>query len=410
MRHVIIGAGAAGLTAAKTIRILRPEDAVTVISADEYVNSRCMLHKYISDERDEQTVSFVDEDFFTKYDIQWLKGKRVTHIDSSARRVSYDGGQLDFDTLLIATGSNSVTPPIGSLRESENVFGLRHLTDAQAIKTAAADAQDIVVIGAGLVGLDAVYALVELGKKPVVVEMADSVLALNLDAHAAGAYQALFEQAGCEFYLGFKVTGTREKDGKITHVELDNGESLPCDMLIVAAGVRPAVEFLQESGIAYERAINVDEYLKTNIDGIYAAGDVAGLSGIWPNAMKQGEIAAKNMCGQQEAYTDTFAVKNTVNFFGLVTLSVGEREAQEGDVVYILEDRTCYNKAILRDGKVVGVILQGDISNSGFWQYLIKNKIAVDNIDKPVFKLSFADFFAIDDKGEFYWTAMANEG
>jgi NAD(P)H-nitrite reductase large subunit len=174
-------------------------------------------------------------------------------------------------------------------------------------------------------------------------------------------------------------------------------------MVIVAAGVRPATAFLTESPIAVERSIMVNESLATNIPDVYAAGDVAGLSGIWPNAQKQGQIAGYNMCDVPMHYMDTFAIKNTVNFFDTLSLSVGQREPLEGDVVEIREDRNRYEKYIMHDDVVVGVLLQGDISGSGFWQYLIKNKIHVGAINKPVWKLSFADFYGVEKTGEYAW-------
>jgi NAD(P)H-nitrite reductase large subunit len=174
-------------------------------------------------------------------------------------------------------------------------------------------------------------------------------------------------------------------------------------MAIVAVGVRPAVNFLDGSGIAHANGVTVNDYLATTVPGIYAAGDVTGLSGIWPNAMKQGEVAAKNMCGVPTVYDDVFAQKNTVNYFGLVSLAIGEAEPLEGDKQEIRESINSYEKVIVRDGVVVGVILQGNIGGSGFWQYLIKHRIDVSKIKASVFDLSFADFYGVKDNGEYKW-------
>ncbi|MDR0469279.1 MAG: FAD-dependent oxidoreductase [Peptococcaceae bacterium] len=404
MKHVIIGAGAAGITAAKTIRALRPADEITMVAEDKQVSSRCMLHKYISGEREAASISFVPEDFFEANGIEWLPGLAVTAVDTAAKEVKCGDRALAYDKLLIATGSVSAIPPIGALRTAKNVYGLRHLSDAIGIREAALKAERVVVIGGGLVGLDAAYALMEMKKDVTVVEMESRILALNLDEKAAKAYQERFEAAGCKFHLGRMMTDTVENEaGDVVKVMLDEGEPLPCDFLVVATGVRPATAFLEGSGVAFERAVAVDKHMETSCPGVYAAGDIAGLSGIWPNAMRQGETAAKNMCGQATVYEDTFAVKNTVNFFGLVSLAVGKQEPGEGDSVETRTDSRNYKKAILGDGQVKGVILQGDISNSGFWQYLIKNGIRIDAIDKPIWKLSFADFYSIDEKGEYHW-------
>ena len=409
MEYVILGAGAAGITAAKTIRKADSEGKITVISTDTQVHSRCMLHKYLSHERDAAGISFVDPDFFEKNQIAWLPGKTVNRLDTQRKKVYTDqGDEVSYDRLLIATGAESFIPPVGNLREAENVFGLRHLRDAQAIDELAKNAENIVIIGSGLVGLDAAYGLMETGKKVSIVEMADQILPVQLDKTAAFEYQKRFEEAGARFYLGRKAADTvMEEDKIIREIILDNGEKLPCDLIIVAAGVRSAVAGMEGEGIVIDRGIKVDDYLRTGAEGVYAAGDVTGLSGIWPNAQKQGETAALNMCGSHVEYTDRYAIKNTINFFGLVSMCVGVILPQEGDVVIAREDSRNYKRVVLRDGKVVGVLLQGDISHGGIWQYLIKNQISISGIQKDIFDLNFGDFYGIKDNGEYQWRMKA---
>ena len=409
MEYVILGAGAAGITAAKTIRKADSEGKITVISTDTQVHSRCMLHKYLSHERDAAGISFVDPDFFEKNQIAWLPGKTVNRLDTQRKKVYTDqGDEVSYDRLLIATGAESFIPPVGNLREAENVFGLRHLRDAQAIDELAKDVENIVIIGSGLVGLDAAYGLMETGKKVSIVEMADQILPVQLDKTAAFEYQKRFEEAGARFYLGRKAADTiMGEDKNIHEIVLDNGEKLACDLIIVAAGVRSAVAGMEGEGIVIDRGIKVDDYLQTGAEGVYAAGDVTGLSGIWPNAQKQGETAALNMCGSHVEYTDRYAIKNTINFFGLVSMCVGVILPQEGDVVIAREDSRNYKRVVLRDGKVVGVLLQGDISHGGIWQYLIKNQISISGIQKDIFDLNFGDFYGIKDNGEYQWRMKA---
>ncbi len=409
MEYVILGAGAAGITAAKTIRKADKNGKITVISTDTQVHSRCMLHKYLSHERDAAGISFVDPDFFEKNQITWLQGKTVNRLDTQGKKVYTDqGDEVSYDRLLIATGAESFIPPVGNLREAENVFGLRHLRDAQAIDELAKNAENIVIIGSGLVGLDAAYGLMETGKKVSIVEMADQILPVQLDKTAAFEYQKRFEEAGARFYLGRKAADTiMGEDKNIHEIVLDNGEKLACDLIIVAAGVRSAVAGMEGEGIVIDRGIKVDDYLQTGAEGVYAAGDVTGLSGIWPNAQKQGETAALNMCGSHVEYTDRYAIKNTINFFGLVSMCVGVILPQEGDVVIAREDSRNYKRVVLRDGKVVGVLLQGDISHGGIWQYLIKNQISISGIQKDIFDLNFGDFYGFKDNGEYQWRMKA---
>lgn len=405
MRYVIIGAGTAGLEAA---RIIRKEDAsaqITVISADTNVHSRCMLHKYIAGERDEAQLDFTEENFFEVYDIEWMKGVKVTSVCPKEKTVILKTGEsVAYDKLLLANGSDSFIPPVGELRKAANVFGLRNLTDAQAIVKEAEGAKEVLVIGSGLVGLDAAYGLLERGKKVTIVEMAPQILPVQLDAHAAQAYQKLFENAGVRFILDRKASeAVCESDGRIHKVTLDNGEEISCDLIIVAAGVRPSAAYLEDSGIVCERGVKTDAHMQTNVPGVYAAGDITGLSGIWPNATDQGRVAGKNMCGIEDTYTDTYAVKNTINFFGLVTLCVGRIKEEEGDQIQLKEDRSQYKRVIICEGKVEGILLQGDISNAGIWQYLIKNKIDISKIQKDIFKISYADFYHVSETGKYEW-------
>jgi NAD(P)H-nitrite reductase large subunit len=410
MRHLIIGAGAAAISAVRTILKEKADDSVVIVSEDNEIYSRCMLHKFISGERNAESINFINDEILNSQRVQWIKGKTVTRLDGTTKTV-YAGDEkiASGDTVLIATGSNSVIPPIGELKTAKNAFGLRHLSDARLIAEHAKKAGKIAVIGAGLVGLDAVYGILSspegTNKDITVIEMAPSVLAINLDAHASEAYQRLFEKKGVKFHLARKMMNTRSDGGNIIALELDSGAIIPCDMVIVAVGVRPATALLEGSGVELteRKAVKVDDCLATNISGIYAAGDVAGLSGIWPNAQKQGEMAAYNMTGTKWAYDDRFALKNTVNFFNLPSLSLGAINPLEGDEVLVKEDRNNYRKLILRGGVPVGIILQGEIAGSGFWLHLIKNRIRIDNLGKSPWKVSYADFYGTEANGEYKW-------
>lgn len=405
MRHIIIGVGAAGIQAAKTIRAQQPDAVIIMVSTDEHVHSRCMLHKYLSHERDEAALSFVPEDFFEKQNIYWMKNSTVTSINDAENTLTLgDGNVLSYDKLLIATGAHSFIPPVGQFREANNVFGLRDLSDAQAIRPLADKAEKILVVGSGLVGMDAAYAFLEQGKAVTVVEMADRILPLQLDEIAGNTYREQFEAHGCRFLLGKKASETiMNQSGAIEAVVLDDGTRIDCDLVIVAAGVRPAIECVQGSNIKADRFIEVDENLKTSCENIYAAGDVVGISGIWPNAMKQGETAAYNMCGLNMKYIDRYAMKNTMNFYGITTLSLGRGMIQDGDQVMVQHDSKGYKRAIIRDGKLDSILIQGAIDYSGVYQYVIKNQIDLSSLKTDIFDLSFADFYGTDSLGQYMY-------
>jgi len=411
MKQVIIGSGAAGIAAAKTIRNINKNNDITIVSSDESIYSRCMLHKYTGHERDQTSLSFVPNDFFTTNNITWYPGESVLSIDTKNNHIQLQNKTLPYDNLLIATGSEAVIPNIGQLKTATNVYGYRHLTDAKTIREKAPNVKKILIVGAGLVGLDVAYALLKLKKPVIIVEMAPQILSLNIDSTAAVVYQKLFEQNGCTFRLNSKITNTQSnQNGEITHITLETGENIACDMVIVAAGVRPSTKLLEGSGIEYDRAIKVDPYLKTSCANVYAAGSVTGLGEIWQSAVKQGETAAKNMCNIKTQFTDTFTAKNTLNFFDLPTLSVGNINPESDDTVHIQTIPNSYKKIIIRNNIVTGIILQGNLNYSGIWQYLIKNKIDVSQLKKSLWSISFADFYGIDPDGQYkYNCPVANQ-
>lgn len=408
-RYVIVGAGAAGMAAAERIRLYKKDAEIRMMSVDEYSHSRCMLHRFLGGERTEEELSFVEPDFFVKNGIFWEKKQKALGLDVENRRVLMENGCQPYDKLLIATGAVFGIPPIHHFRTASNVYGFRDLSDAQKIDGAvrAKNAKHVFVVGSGLVGLDVASGLLERGVKVTIAEMAPRVMPLQTDETAAKAYQERFEAQGARFLLGIGASDSQINDrNEITAVVLSNGEVVECDFVVCAAGVRPNIAWLEGSGLSTDRGIVVDEYLKTSAEDVYAAGDVTGLSGIWPNAMDMGRIAAANMCGAAIPYTDRYCMKNTSNFYGLAMLTLGDINAKiEGAEVYVKESRDCYKKAIVKDGILKALLIQGDISHTGHWQYLIKNEIDLSGIleKKEIFDITYGDFYGLDDLGEYQY-------
>lgn len=406
-RFVIIGAGAAGISAARVLRDFRPEAVVTVISIDEKVHSRCMLHKYLGHERDAQGISFVPADFFEKNNIIHITGETVERVDTQNKTVFFGAGfSVPYDKLLLATGAGFFIPPIPHFREAPNVFGFRDLSDAMQIDEAFTKGKRVFIVGSGLVGLDAASALCRRGAEVTIAEMAPRVMPLQTDDYAASVYQQAFERHGCRFLLGLGATdAVVDADGAITEVILSTGEHVPCDFIIMAAGVRPRIQIAQASGIESDRGITVDDHLRTSAPDVYAAGDCTGLSGVWPDAMEQGKTAARNMAGIDEVYERPYPFKNTSNFFGITMLSVGRLDQTEGADILIHRTPKEYKKAVVKDGRLTGYLSMGDISNSGLYLHLIKNGIDVSGKLDHIFRLTFADFYGINEKnGEYVYT------
>lgn len=372
MGFVIIGASAAGIAAAKKIRQLQPQSEITVVSRDDRVYSRVKLHQYLSGEKDAAGIGFVAADFFEANRITWLGGVAVRAVDTQQKTVHLENGQaLPYEKLLIASGADAFIPPIPHFREAQNVFGLRTIFDAEKIIAAAEKGKQCVIVGSGLVGLDAASALARRGVAVTLVEMADRLSPLQLDQHAAEAYQRLFEEQGCRFFFSVKAAGAEvSPDGNVSALLLEDGRSLPCDFLVAAAGVRSTTAFLEGSGIAADRGITVDAHLRTTAPDVYAAGDAAGIIGFWMGATKQGEVAAQNMCGEALAY-EKEEPRNTLNYYGLATVSMGGALPEDGEQVIHAEGRN-YRRVTVQDGKVVHVLLQGDISKAMMWQKIVQ--------------------------------------
>lgn len=405
MRYVVIGSSASGINGAKALRELDKDAEIILISKDEYVYSRCILHHYISGIRDIKALNFSGEDYFRKYDIKWINGVKVVNLDDKKQIIELsDKQKIEYDKVLIASGASPFIPPIENLRGANNVIGLRNLEDAQKIKNGIGHIENIAVLGAGLVGIDAIAGLVDYGLNITVVEMIDRVLAMQLDHHAASRYERLFNKKGVNFKLGVKAEKlVVDDENNPKELIIDTGERIPCELIIVATGVRSNVDFLKESQVETNKfGLIFDTKGQTNVENIYGAGDVSGKNPIWPTAVKEGIIAANNMAGNDLIMTDFFGSKNTMNYLGLATMSLGEViPPDETYAEEIEEDDDNYKKIIHKDGKIYGAIIQGDLSYAGILTQLIKEKIDISRVKKPIFKIDYSDFFNIKENLEY---------
>jgi len=414
MKYVIVGASAAGISAAKKLRELDDDSEITIISKDTKVYSRCMLHYLIGGQRDVDQLNFTPKDFFIENKINWFKGKTVTSVLPNQKSLLLESGEnINYDKLLLATGASSFFPPIDNLAETEDIYGLRNLGDALEIKEKAEEVQQAIVIGAGLVGVDAAIGLAEQGVKVTIVEMADRILPLQLDAKAASRYQARFEDKGIEIVTGARANKVlADANNSVKGLELADGQIIDGNLIVVATGVRPNIDLIKETEVKVDQGIVVDEYQQTNLDDIYAAGDVAQskesfsqeltLTPIWPLAIKQGEVAASNMAGVTTKLSDNFAYQNSMRFLGLSTITYGLIDTDDDNYqVLLVEDKDNYRKLILQDDKLKGAIFQGEIDGSGVYGRLVKDEIGLSDKLDNLFNLSYADFFKENKDGVF---------
>lgn len=405
MKYVVIGVSAAGISGAKTLRELDENAEITLVSKDEYVYSRCILHHYISNHRNIKELNFADENFFTNNNINWIKGVEVISLDEKNQKIVLSNNNiLSYDKILIASGASSFIPPIVNLREANRVVGLRNLEDAILIKNEINNIKNVVVLGAGLVGIDAISGLLESGLNVSLVEMGDKILPLQLDKYTSKVYEEKFKEKGVNLKLNVKAEKLIIDENKNPKALLLNtGEEIPCELVIVATGVRANIGFINETEVATDRfGLIINEKGETNITNVYGAGDVTGRNPIWPTAVKEGIIAANNMLNNSLIMTDFFGSKNTMNFVGIATMSLGITEAPDDSYkVEIRRDKDNYKKIIHKDGKIYGSIIQGDLSYAGVLTQLIKEKIDISKVKKNIFDIDYSDFFNIEENFEY---------
>jgi nitrite reductase (NADH) large subunit len=362
-RYLIVGNGVAGTTAAEHIRKQDGEGSITMVT-DEAASFywRLRLSEYVAGDLTEQNLMAKKEQWYKDQKIELKLKTRVQSVDPAKRAVvTQENQRITYDRLLIAAGSRSFIPPIkGS--EKKGVFALRSIQDARDIISWSKRIQDVVLIGGGLLGLEAGNALRKLGKKVRVVEYFPRLLPRQLDVSGAKRLQAIMEGMGFAFRLGVKkqeVVG----DEEVNAILLEGGETLPAQMVIVSAGVRPNLDLAKALNLDHDKGIKVDERMRTNQPDVFAAGDVAEFKGIpygiWIAAMEQGQVAGINMAGGEALYKGT-VMANTLKVVGIDLGSAGDIDAENKLESRVASDEKTYKKIVVDNNRIVGCIMLGD--------------------------------------------------
>jgi NADPH-dependent 2,4-dienoyl-CoA reductase/sulfur reductase-like enzyme len=385
MQHVIIGNGPAGVVAADTLRKADPQASIILLGDEPEPPYGRMAIPYLLEGNIDEAGTHLrrDADHFTRHDIELRQG-RVTSVDTDASELTLDGGDsLGFDHLLIATGSRPNRPPIPGI-DDPRVQTCWTLADARAIAQLADKDAEVVLLGAGFIGCIVLEALAARGVKLTVVEMADRMVARMLDANAGSMLGTWCEKHGVSVRTGVSVTGV-DGSGERLDVSLDDGSSLPAQLLILAAGVRPNIDFLDGSGIETDNGILVDECLHTSKPGIFAAGDVAQgrdfstghrmVHAIQPVAADQGRCAAMNMAVHPTAYPGGLAM-NVLSTLGLVSCSFGAWDGVDGgDSTQLLDrERFRYLNLQFAADRLVGATGIGLTEHVGALRGLIQSR------------------------------------
>ena len=365
--YLIIGNGVAGTTAAEAIRKQDPAGGITILSEEDIpFYYRIRLNDFIAGEVSEDKLIAKKKAWYQEQRIELRLNTRISGLDATAQRLTTDSGKkLSFDRLLLATGSHSFLPPIEGI-DQQGVFALRHIKDARAILAQAGNSEEVILIGGGLLGLEAGNALRRLGKKVTVVEFFPRLLPRQLDSKGAKRLQKLMEKMGFAFRLSAMTKTITHSTGKVDGIVLEGGDTLPGQMVIVSAGVRPNLELAQSGGLACDKGVTVNDRLETSAKGIYAAGDVAEhrgvVSGIWPAAMQQGKVAGANMAGGEAVYQGA-TMSNILKVAGIDVAAAGNIDAEGRHEAQVVSSGSMYKKLVIENNRIIGCVMVGDTAN-----------------------------------------------
>lgn len=367
-RHVILGAGPAGMHAIETIRKYDRDNSEIHLVCDEPAYSRMVLPYWLAGAIVEAHVFTADDSFYARHRVTPHVGKRATAVDVNARQVTLnDGSTLPFDNLLIATGSSATRPSIDG-SDLPGVHNLWTLDDARAVSARVGPQKRVLFVGAGFIGFIVLNALFKKQCQLTVVEIERQVLPRMLDAAGAALVQNWLASKGVDLCTGTSVRAIEKSGARLT-VRLASGQSCEADCVIISTGIRPNVGFLQGSGIATDQGVLVNAHLCSNVPGVFAAGDcaqgpdllggAATIHAIQPTAIDHGRIAGANMAGQAVPY-DGSLLMNVLDICGLQTASFGRWSATGSDTL-VTENATrpIYRKLILDGDRVVGAVMLG---------------------------------------------------
>jgi len=386
-KYLLVGSSHAALEALRSIRHFDPDGSMAMLTRDVYrPYSPTILPYVVSGRSKPAAVMLRDEAFFEANNCAFVPEAVAQSLDAKARTVRLENGESwRYERLLIATGAAPAIPPVKGI-DDVRFHVLRSLEDATGLRSAMGSSRHAVVLGAGLVGLHAAENMAEAGLKVSVVEMQGHVLPGYFDAKASERIEAAFTGHGVKLYLNHKVVAVEPRDGGHScAVHLEDGKVLQADLLLVATGVRPVTDWLNGSGIAVDKGVLVDEAMRTNVEGVWAAGDVAqaidfhtgrpALIGIIPTAVEQGRIAGQGMADDPyvKAYPGGIPV-NTYRFFGRVALSIGQAAAS-GDVEVSEHDDGGYRRVVLSDNRLVGYASVDEPFDVGIMGELIRRKV-----------------------------------
>ena len=388
-KHLILGNSAAALSAVKAIRENDLTSNITLVSAENhYAYSPVLLTYYVAQKIKRSALFLADQNFYQQYGAELNLGNPATRVDPQNRKVTLANNDvLDYDNLLIATGSSP--KPLGIPGEDlPGVFTLKTIDDADKLVKFAGRMKDIVIMGGGLIGLQAANALYREDRNIKIIIGSKQPLSRNVDPSCAENVCQGIRECGMSVIFETQAVSIEKAKNKLA-VTLNSGRDFEADAVIIGKGVRPNIQLVEESEIKVNYGIMVDETMRTNVPKVFAAGDVAeGLNLItrqrqviatWPNACSQGRTAGINMAGGTDKNEGLSS--NICGFLGSAIASVGITNPENDNFEELVADEPAkgrYRKLVWnKKDELVGAVLMGTVADIGVISNLIRNRVKI---------------------------------
>lgn len=362
--YLIIGNGIAGLAAAEEIRKNDENGKILIVSKEEIPTYwRTRLSALIAKDFDKDDIYVKKEAWYQEKNIEEKLDTEVEKLDLENNKAIFaDGEEIEYGKVLLATGARAFVPPIKNV-ESKGVFAIRSLDDLISFKEYAADKKEVVIIGGGILGLEAAFSVKELGKEVSVIEASDYILNRQLDHELSKKLEKSLNEMDIKTFTGKATEEILANDGKVSGIKLSNGEEIKADVIMVQAGVRSIIDLAKNSNLEVDRGIIVNDNLQSKKENVYAAGDCAQIGnftiGLWTASQEMGKIVGRNMTGAKETYEKPKPF-STLMIGNIKVFSAGMTSGEGIEEMKTEKDGNIY-KLFKKDGKFVGGILWNDI-------------------------------------------------
>jgi len=388
---VLIGNGMAGVRTLEELLKLAPEMYdITVFGAEPHTNyNRIMLSPVLAGEKTLSDIVLNDRDWYADNGITLKTGDAVTRIDRIARKVITESGEeADYDRLLIATGSNPFIIPVPG-HDKIGVIGFRDIADVDAMLEASGSYKKAVVIGGGLLGLEAANGLMKNGMEVTVVHLLDTLMERQLDKPAADLLKASLETRGIKFLMNAQTTEISGSE-RVQGVKFADGSEVEADLVVMAVGIRPSMALAHDAGIHCERGIVVNDTMQTFDPRVYAVGECVQhrgtCYGLVAPLFEQAKVAANHLANMGIARYEGSVTSTKLKVTGIDLFSAGEFNESDGDETLVMQDKGAgiYKKLVLRDNRIKGAVMYGDTLDGTWYFQLLREGTDISGFRRTI--------------------------